>query len=167
MNKYLEKGLAQGKPTFIRYPNGDEFLPENFSKFDESLYYYNKGSKTNGIIITYGSIVKEAITAAKQLEKQNFNCGIILLEQLKPLPTDAILKLLPADIPVIFLEEGTRAGGVGTSLIEETHNHPTMRSRPYTVLAIDSFAEGVKGETLYQTCGISAEDIVKAFHHNK
>ena len=73
------------------------------------------------------------------------------------------LSVLPESCPIVFLEEGARAGGVGVMLYDAIRNDAKMKNRAYTTLAIDSFAEGVKGETLYKTCGISAEDVVKAF----
>ena len=119
------------------------------------------------MIITYGSIVKEAERAADMLAQKDFSCDILLLEQLKPLDTDAILTLLPENVPIVFLEEGARGGGVGVMLYDAIRQNTKMQNRTYTTLAIDSFAEGVKGESLYKTCGISAEDVVKAFLNTK
>lgn len=162
---YLKEGVSSEGPTFIRYPNASEFLPAGYTK-KENLYY-NNVEKPNGVIITYGSIVKQAEKAAKTLSEQGFACGILLLEQLKPLDTQTILSVMPPNCPIVFLEEGARAGGVGVMLYDAVRNNTKMQNRAYTVLAIDSFAEGVKGETLYQTCGISAEDVVKAFTDTK
>ena len=165
LEAYIKEGLVNDQATFIRYPNSDEFLPEGYTK--KNNLYYNNVEKPNGIIITYGGIVKEAERAAKILADQGFTCGIILLEQLKPLDTDTILSLLPQDQPIVFLEEGARIGGVGVTLYDAIRNDISMKDRAYTTLAIDSFAEGVAGESLYKTCGISAEDVVKAFVSQK
>ena len=165
LEAYIKKGLVNDQATFIRYPNSDEFLPEGYTK--KNNLYYNNVENPSGIIITYGSIIKEAERAAKILADQGFACGIILLEQLKPLETDAILSLLPKDLPIVFLEEGARIGGVGVTLYDAIRNDISMKDRAYTTLAIDSFAEGVAGESLYKTCGISAEDVVKAFVSQK
>ncbi len=159
--RYIKEGLSATKPTFIRYPNSDEFLPQGYTQ--KNNLYYNKVTNPGGIIITYGSIVKEAERAAKILSDQNFTCGIILLEQLKPLDTETILSVLPENTPIVFLEEGARAGGVGVMLYDAIRSDAKMKNRAYTTLAIDSFAEGVKGEALYKTCGISAEDVVNTF----
>lgn len=159
--RYIKEGLVATQPTFIRYPNSCEFLPKGYTQ--KNNLYYNNIEKPNGIIITYGSIVKEAERATKTLSEKDFSCGIILLEQLKPLDTKTILSVLPENCPIVFLEEGARAGGVGVMLYDAIRNDAKMQNRTYTTLAIDSFAEGVKGESLYKTCGISAEDVVNAF----
>lgn len=161
LEAYIKEGLVNDQPTFIRYPNSDEFLPKGYAK--KNNLYYNNVENPNGIIITYGSIVKEAERAAKILFEKDFACSIILLEQLKPLDTETILAVLPQDTPIVFLEEGARAGGVGVTLYDAIRKDAAMKDRAYTTLAIDSFAEGVAGESLYKTCGISAEDVVKAF----
>ena len=161
LEAYIKEGLVNDQATFIRYPNSDEFLPKGYTK--KNNLYYNHVENPSGIIITYGSIVKEAERAAKILSEKGFACSIILLEQLKPLDTKTILAVLPKDLPIVFLEEGARAGGVGVTLYDAIHKNADMKDRAYTTLAIDSFAEGVAGESLYTTCGISAEDVVKAF----
>ena len=161
LEAYLKKGLTAKQATFIRYPNSDEFLPKGYTQ--KNNLYYNNVEKANGIIITYGSIVKEAEKAVQLLATKSFHCGIILLEQLKPLDSGTVLAILPKDVPIVFLEEGARAGGVGVTLYDAIRKDTTMKDRSYTTLAIDSFAEGVKGESLYRTCGISAEDVVRVF----
>ena len=162
---YIKEGLASSQPTFIRYPNSSEFLPQGYTK--QNNLYYNNVENPNGVIITYGSIVKEAERAASLLAAQGFACSIVLLEQLKPLDTETILSILSDNCPIVFLEEGARAGGVGVMLYDAIRTNSIMKDRPYTILAIDSFAEGVKGENLYKTCGISAEDVVKVFGNTK
>lgn len=165
LEAYIKEGLVNDQATFIRYPNSDEFLPKGYTK--KNSLYYNNVENPSGIIITYGSIVKEAERAAKILADKGFACGIILLEQLKPLDTNTILSLLPQDLPIVFLEEGARIGGVGVTLYDTIRKDAAMKDRAYTTLAIDSFAEGIKGESLHKTCGISAEDVVEAFQNAK
>ena len=163
--RYLKDGLASAQPTFIRYPNSEEFLPITYTQIKN--LYYNNVENPNGVIITYGGIVKEAEKAAAILSEKGFACGILLLEELKPLDTSTILDMLPPNCPIVFLEEGARAGGVGVSLYDAIRTDSKMKNRTYTVLAIDSFAEGVKGESLFKTCGISAQDVVNAFQNAK
>lgn len=159
---YIKEGISAEGPTFIRYPNSGELADGRFIRQGKQLLY---GSDTpDGIILTYGAILKEALRAKTLLDAKGFHCSILLLEQLRPLDTEAILSLLSAaPCPIVFLEEGMRTGGIGVSLYDAIRHETCMKDRAYTVLAIDSFAEGIKGESLYTTCGISAEDVVRVF----
>ncbi len=155
---------SKDSPTFIRYPNSCEF-PEattlspisDFIKVDSC-----DDSSTDAVIITYGKILSEAVKAKKALADLGIPCKIILLEKLKPLSTSEILSLIPdKKIPVVFLEEGIKSGGVGENLYEELRSTDKMSARDYKIFAIEDFAEGVLGESLYKTCKISSEDITE------
>ncbi len=160
---YIKVGLKAPVATFVRYPNSPELRGEGYLPCSERIFKKTNGNP-DGHLITYSHGIVEAERAQKLLSEKNFSLDILVMEQLKPLPTESILSLLTEDEgPIVFLEEGIRTGGIGMALYDAIRQEPVMKKRPYTVLAIDTFGEGQKGESLYQTLGISAEDIVDVF----
>ena len=172
LKTFLNDGLKGGAPTFIRYPNSGELLKSSDfpirQRFALSTFSPNsEGLALDGIVMTYGGILREAMIARAYLAQKGFACGIIVLEKLLPLEIDAILSLLPdAPVPIVFLEEGIRSGGVGVNFYDAARNREKMKNRPYRVLAINALTDGRKGETLTETCGIAASDVVNAFLNN-
>ena len=162
LSHYIKEGTKADTATFVRYPNAGELIDESFHALDGCLFA-DFDNEPDGIIITYSHAITEARRAKKLLEEKGFHAGILVMEQLKPLPERELLAVLGKSTPIVFLEEGIRAGGVGVMLYDALRRQPTMQSRAYTTLAIDSFGEGVKGETLQQTLGIAAENVVNAF----
>lgn len=160
---YIKVGLSSDVATFVRYPNSGELTDESFTRVSDTLISLCDETP-DGYLLTYSHGVKEALRAKALLKEHGFSLGIGVLEQLKPLPIEEILAFLGKDRkPIVFLEEGIRTGGVGVTLFDQIRLSSAMQDRPYTVLAIDSFGEGQKGETLFETLGISAEDTVKVF----
>ncbi len=171
LRHFLRTGLSAEAPTFIRYPNSGELLQEaDFPYRTDSLRVtfapppQENDALPDGILLTYGDSIPEAMTAREILRKKNFSCEVVALEKLLPLEADELLTLLPdRPIPIVFLEEGIRAGGIGVSLYDKLREHPKMKNRPYRILAIEDFPVGELGKSLAETCQISAMDAVEAF----
>jgi len=166
LSQYIKDGITQSTATFVRYPNSGELTDASFSQKDGNLLA-DYESEPDGIIITYSHAVTEARRAKTLLKEKGFTAGILVMEQLKPLPVKEILDAIGEQAPIVFLEEGIRAGGVGVMLYDAIRQAPALKDRPYTTLAIDSFGEGIMGEPLVKTLGISAEHVVKTFHQNQ
>ena len=123
------------------------------------------------MIITYGRVVTEALAAEKKLRAQGIECGIILLETLKPysVPAERIASWLPSGpCAVIFLEEGIKNGGAGMITFDTLNSKHAklMKNKNTHVLAIDdNFAIRTQDESLYRTAKISANDILRSAVH--
>ena len=165
LEKFMDLSLSAAGPVFIRYPNSGPF-----SSACECLVYkepylrssFAPGERLDGIIITYGKIVEKAIEASFALSDRGFDCGVVMLEKLKPLQIDAVMKYIPDEkIPVLFLEEGIKSGGCGMNFYEKVKKFSTMLERDFEILAIDdNFAEAFSaGTDIYSSAGIGAEDI--------
>ncbi|MCI8331574.1 MAG: 1-deoxy-D-xylulose-5-phosphate synthase [Clostridiales bacterium] len=151
----LEQAYANGRLAAIRYPNGPNPAADMFTERGWLRYDF-EGRQPKRIVITYGSIVREALAA-----KAESDFGIILLEKIKPYEAIAkeIETILPDDCQkIVFLEEGVYNGGAGMILKNTLHT-----KAPFEIVAIkDQFGEGHLGETLYETCGISKKQILEA-----
>ncbi len=163
---YLSK--EKGTPCAIRYPSGqalqgaEETLPREDSRVMLRTDAVAKQAPPC-MIVTYGRITAEAQKAQAMLKTQGVDCGLCVMEQLKPLApvAEKMLPLLQNCQKVLFLEEGMRAGGVGM-LLGDWMSRQNLHI-PYRILAIDdSFVESMEKD-FYHSAGIGAQDICRAF----
>lgn len=177
LDRFLEASLHTSLPMAIRYPNAkdDADIKERFFREGDTDTVahadFTDRNKNKAVIITYGKIVKEAMVAAEKLCAQGFECGIILLETLKPytVPAARIASLLPdGPCAVLFMEEGIKNGGAGMLTFDTLfEKHPDiMKNKQTKVLAInDSFVQRTQDENIYRTAKISANDALRAMVH--
>lgn len=173
----MKKVLASDTIDAVRYPAcGEreeivrEFYPDgNYDGEIGIRANYCDPSEVDAVVITYGNIAAEAIKAKEALATVGFRCGIILIEAIRPYEAcaEAILPLLSPDAPIVFLEEGIYDGGAGMVLRDRIEEIPggcrLIAKAGYKILAIkNSFAAPESPCDLYEYCGISAGDIVRA-----
>ena len=175
LKEILRKTKDREAPLLIRYPNScdDEEIVNTFYPAGDYENYgirtdFSPEDKLDSVIISYGRIMREAISAKKKLVGMGYNIGLILLEKLKPYDklANELLSILPENkCRIIFLEEGIFYGGAGMILREELSNTEKGRafasSDNYTILAIkDTFAIPKERLSYYEWCHISESDII-------
>jgi len=173
----MEYASSSEHPVAIRYPNdtdrgfSDMFTGDRGRGILPAVSDYRRDEKREYVIITYGSIVSEAIKAKEKLSECGISCGIILLQHLRPYEkaADDILSLLPESVnKAVFLEEGIKNGGAAmilSSIIAERTDHSVKTK----ILAVDDdFVSPPEiTDSLYRYAGISADDIIKEFQSEK
>lgn len=165
LDQALTDSLASGKPACIRYPNQSPAASVS-QHFPYGDYPFRRDrdnlADSDVVIVTYGRIFEEAIKARNLLAQENITCTVVLLEQLLPIdsPADALAELLKdTSLPIIILEEGVKAGGLGMLLREEL----TRRgyNTPMEIVAIkDPFAASEAERSIRSTMGIDAYTVV-------
>lgn len=177
LDRFLEASLHTSLPIAIRYPNAKddvEIINTFFKNGDtDTVLHADFADKeaNKAVIITYGRIVKEAMTAATKLRAQGIETGIILLETLKPysVPAAKIASLLPSGpCAVLFMEEGIKNGGAGMLTFDALYEKHSaiMQNKAVKVLAIeDSFVKRTQDESVYRTAKIGANDALRAMVH--
>ena len=69
-------------------------------------------------LITYGGMARDALAAAEEvMMKDEIQTDVLVLCQLAPLPISDLQESIPKSVPVIFIEEGTKTGGIGAEYI--------------------------------------------------
>ena len=155
-------------PIAVRYPNASEnkrvldiFYPDgDFSGFGIKKSFENA---PDYLFITYGRIIDKVILADDILKADNQNCGIILLEKLKPFGeiTAEIAKFTPLAKKVLFVEEGVKNGGAGM-VIKNALCEMGVSVDNFEILAIDdSFAVFDKPCDIYEMLGMSPEGLAE------
>ena len=177
LDRFLAASLKTVVPMAIRYPNikDDAKITEMFFKNGDTDMVAHKNfddiEGNKAVIITYGRIVGEAMVAAAKLCAQGVQCGIILLETLKPysISVSRIADWLPkGPCAVVFLEEGIKNGGAGMITFEKLREKyaELVKNKNMHILAIDdNFAVRTQEESIFRTAKISANDILRDIVH--
>ena len=169
----LADSTCKVSPMAIRYPNKAEddsvcraFYPrgdyENYGiRCDFSL-----DSVPENIIISYGAVIKNVLSAKKILLSENISVGTVLVERIKPYSeaVSFIREKLPTVKNILYVEEGIKNGGAGMITRDMLTECGYLRDKKMHVLAIDdNFVIPDKPTDIYDYAGLSAEKIAKKF----
>ena len=69
-------------------------------------------------LVTTGSLVYEALLAAKELDEAGFGVSLLHLPTIKPFDTEAVLDLAETHDIIVTVEEHQKAGGLGGAVSE-------------------------------------------------
>ncbi len=170
----LEVSLSSDRPSFIRYPNCAP-LSLGSMECDKDYFYSSFASAElcDSFIVTYGRLVKEALTAAKALEGFGVKCGVILLEKLLPLNCpisflESKLEGAKEGTPLLFAEEGVKEGGLSSSLLCAVNDSESenLKKLDITVKAIENpFEKCAKGQNILSSFALSGADLAAVILH--
>lgn len=103
---------ADRSPVAVRYPRGGEPKSARKLRF-EQIEFARCGDETaETLLVTYGRLSAEAADACDALRQAGIPVQVLALNQIRPLPEEA-LALMQQAKHVFFFEEGLRSGGVG------------------------------------------------------
>lgn len=172
----LEFALQAERPVAIRYPK--DIVPAGpvaeacrapFELGKSVVVKETTGSEV--VIVAYGCILKEAMAAAEQLEKQQIAVDVINARFAKPIDPK-ILALPSLRRRIITIEDHRLACGFGSAVLEAANraacgrdvNGPQLDNLPAIMLlgAPDEFIERHSRSAQLGEIGISAEHIVRA-----
>ena len=146
-------------PVAVRYPRGGDgaFTDSNWDP-EATVVSHHHG--TDCAIVTYGTLVNEAMAAADLLETQGIGTSVLRLTKAAPLDLGALEAALCGIPKVLIVEEAAAAAGIGHDLV----SHLSERL-PGTVFAVrDLGSEYVTHGSvmeLYRERGLDAGSIVK------
>ena len=103
-------------PVAIRYPRGGDTcnMESDWSDCGCEISTHRTGSAAT--IVTYGSIVNNAIQAADILQEKDISVSLLRLTTIKPLPIDELLAKVAQNSPVFVLEEVNAGNGIRDAL---------------------------------------------------
>ncbi len=148
---YREDGIAA-----VRYPKGDEpQLPIPYTATDRPYAYY-KTDIPAVLAVTYGRTFGAVLTAAETLTAEGAPVAVLKLNRIFPLPEDC-LEIVRRYSHVLFVEEGSRRGGIGEIL-----GARLMEKRfggDYRIHAFDGTLPVGTTEQLWHRFGMDADGI--------
>ena len=138
-------------PVAVRYPRGGdgEF---KVSHWDPAACVVSHRHGKDCAIITYGTMVNNAIAAADLLARKGIDISVIRLLKLNPLPMEALEAVLSGITRVLIVEEAS--AGI--------HEALAWQLRDYQIACIDLGSEYVTHGSvaeLYRKYGMDAESI--------
>ena len=170
----MNAAFAANRAVAVRYPNGVE-NPQVVAEFygdqtpTEISVRRNFGwngvatESLDAVIVTHGRIVAEAMKAADLLQEAGHRAGILLLEQIAPYGEIAaeVAALLPKQaMPILFLEEEIKTGGMGTLLSKALEKHSVMENKTPVVMALENpFCVPSKGQNCFEAAGLDGKSV--------
>ena len=147
-------------PVYIRLGTNRE--PEVY----EGDYHFEVGkgvelkSGKDATLISTGSIVYDAICAAKELEEQGISTRVINIHTIKPIDSEIIIKACMETRAVVVVEEHSVIGGLGSAVAEIiAENNLDIK---YSRVGLNDFVHGYgKHDELKDANGIGVKDIVE------
>jgi transketolase len=110
-------------------------------------------------IIAIGLMVKEALEAAQNLEREGIDCRVLNMPTLKPIDEGAIIKAAETGA-IVTAEEHLEHGGLGSTVARVVARHQPV---PMELVAIkDTYAKSGKPAELLERYGLTAKDIERA-----
>ena len=118
--KLLRKSLDYKGPIYIRIPRGEE--PAVYAEDADYEYEIGKAivlSEGKDLtIIATGMAVFNSIQAAKQLQEQGYDIGVIDMHTIKPIDKEAVVKAAKATGKILTVEDHNVLGGLGARVAD-------------------------------------------------
>ncbi len=154
------------RPSAFRFPRGEATSEINL--FDDEILEIGKGrliqQGSKVAIISYGSILSNAIAAAKIFEEsQGLKITIADARFAKPLDEKLITNLAKNHDLLISIEEGA-IGGFGSAVTQFLLNSGLMDQKTFkfrSLVMADKFIEQNKIDEMQEEAGIGVESILK------
>lgn len=177
LRRSMALALNDSVSSAIRYPSGYEdpavaelFYADKTAACGVSVRSSFKPAEAenlDGVIVTHGRIVSEAMAALRILEEKGRRVGILLMEQIKPYEeiAEQVQALLPKQsCKVLFLEEEVYAGGMGMMLSKALSVHSVMQNKDVRIMALkDDFGIQERDEPIFKSVGLDRESIAREF----
>jgi len=153
-------------PIAVRYPRMNAFgVPQ-----DETLEPIPIGSwealetGQHATIIAVGPMVQLALEAAHRLRTEHIHVQVVNGRFIKPLDTEMLDQLAKAAAPIIVVEEGAVAGGLGSAILEYYAQSSTVMPRIRLIGVPDEFIEHGSIKEQRQEVGLTVDQIIDQVH---
>ena len=150
-------------PTYIRLAREKTpVITTEETRFEvgKAAIFYQSSDKADVGIVAAGSLVHQALLAARRLEEQGLGSKLLNVSTIKPLDQAALISLAEETGAIVTVEEHQIAGGMGSAVSEFLATvHPV---RMAFVGVKDRFGQSGKPEELIEHYGMGVDSIVKA-----
>lgn len=143
-------------PVAIRYPRGGGGAYTEAAQSDNGLVCHKSGERAT--LLTYGTLINNVIDASDILDRAGVSSTVLRLQQIKPIPVEAICKHIPQGGLLVVAEEANADAGIASELALELGKY----RKDICVRKIDLGHEYVPHgavDVLYEQYGLSAQAI--------
>lgn len=158
-----------GKPTYIRFArNATPVITTQESPFEigkaeifwDSTQNTEHGTRNTVAIVACGPLVYEALTAAKELEKEGIGTIVVNNHTIKPIDEKTIIDVAKKCGAVVTVEEHQIAGGMGSAVAEVLAKNYLV---PIEFIGMpDSFGESGQPSELLEKYQMMSKNVVEA-----
>jgi transketolase len=164
MKDVIKESINWPHPMYIRVAKGGDEIVSNkvTEKFSLGIPRLLKfGEK--GLFISTGVMTQYALKAADILEKEGVFCSVLHMPTIKPINVTELDLMLMSVTSVVTVEEGLRAGGLGSTILEHINDRYLDSSIRISRIGIpDAFSEQYGSQSsMHKYWGITVENIVK------
>lgn len=159
----LKTAFTMDGPVAVRYPRADGLGVA----MDEQLQTLPIGQAeiiqngTDVVLFAFGPMVQVAMEAANMLmDGYGVLATVVNLRFAKPIDTELILRLAKPGVPILTLEEGALAGGIGSAILEVLAEHG-IQTNVYRKGMPDRFIEHGSRNELLKDIHLTPEDVVQ------
>jgi 1-deoxy-D-xylulose-5-phosphate synthase len=163
----LETGLKLDGPSSVRYPRGNCLgLPPNEGahpwEVGRGRIVFGEAGGCDVLVIAAGTILKEALAAAKAVAEKGAKVTVFDARFVKPLDSETILALAKGAGLVVTVEENALQGGFGSAVVECLVDSGMALPRILRLGLPDRFVEHASQEELKAELGLDAEGMTAA-----
>ena len=146
----------QNGPVAVRYPRGGETVTDSAPLWEkEGVVCYREGKDVT--ILTYGTLVSEAIRAGSILAEKGVEATILRLQRVDAMPAKTILEGMSANRKLVVMEEVCAHSGIKEALSMELNNISAC-----DVYGIDlghRYVTHGSLQQLYRFCGLDGQSV--------
>ncbi|MCU7835826.1 MAG: 1-deoxy-D-xylulose-5-phosphate synthase [gamma proteobacterium symbiont of Taylorina sp.] len=166
----LDFGFSLNSPAAVRYPRGKgpgktidrQANNIELAKSEMSFDNKNNSAKTSITILNFGSLLNEALPAAKTFTER-CHIKVINMRFIKPLDTRVILQEAQSCQLLITLEDNAIMGGAG-SAVNEFLSSQYSKCRCINLGLPDIFPEHASQNELYHDYGLDSEGLINTIN---
>jgi 1-deoxy-D-xylulose-5-phosphate synthase len=143
----------------VRYPRGGDGC-YTLDQWDVNSPVVTHRKGCDGAIVTYGTLVNEALAAAELLERKGIHAAVIRMTRIEPMPLDALQEVLRGQTHILLAEEAI--GGLAESLAWQLSQRLPDAAIAVRDLGRDFVPHGDMA-SLYKQYGLDAESLAEKF----
>ena len=146
----------QDGPVAIRYPRGGETLSQNTALWKDSGVICHREGK-DVTILTYGTLISEAIRAAQILSEKGVEATVLRLQSVDAIPVMTILDGMSENRKMVVMEEVCAHSGIKEPLSMELNGLASCK-----VYGIDlghRYVTHGSLQELYRYCGLDGQSV--------
>jgi len=144
-------------PVAVRYPRGGDGEYTGCDFYPDRQFVSHQNGR-DCVLITYGTMVNNALQAARLLQQQGIQTGVIRMSQVNPISVEELLPMLPEGAEVVIVEEAASAAGIMEALAWQIREkRPEIRISGMNLG--EHFIPHGDMKSLYQLVGLDGESI--------
>ena len=173
LHEMMRYGLTLPGPVAIRYPRGNAPGSSDLLGWHGRPQPLEMGKMevlregSDGAILAYGHMVQTALEAAALLDKRGVRVEVVNARFCKPLDEQGVLALCDRHDRVVTLEDHTRVGGFGSTVLECLSAHGPVRAQVQVMGVCDEILEHMSRNQVLEHCGLTAAHVAERFLADK